>query len=336
MGKQSAPQQKYEDPTSNLKAAASEQMQANRPTQSTPWATQNWAQDGNGQWSQSTNFNGPMGEAANNLQQQYAQSVASPFSFDQFGKMTDGSAARDQAITAAYGQASSRLDPMWSQREDQARTRLLNQGLDPSSEAYRNEMGTLGQQRNDAYTSAMNMAIGQGQSAGDSVFNNNMASRQQSIAEALRQRGMPMQELQQMQGFLSMPGFNQDSTTYNAAADAAGANERATMAGNSFNERAQGRQDAMSADVFNNWMKMWGSVAGAAGGMSDERTKMNIERSTEFEVLPGVPFASWEWKHNPGERHFGVIAQDLEKVAPQHVTERDGVKFVDYSFLKGR
>jgi surface antigen len=67
---------------------------------------------------------------------------------------------------------------------------------------------------------------------------------------------------------------------------------------------------------------------------SDERLKINVERST-LEALPGVPFASWEWAHAPGERHYGVIAQDLERVAPQYVRETpDGVKMVDYSFLE--
>jgi hypothetical protein len=87
-----------------------------------------------------------------------------------------------------------------------------------------------------------------------------------------------------------------------------------------------------------NWGKGIGGAAGAAAGaasLSDERFKANVVREAE-EALPGVPFATWEWPDQPGVRHRGVIAQDLEKVSPAHVfTRGDGVKFVDYSFLEG-
>jgi hypothetical protein len=188
--------------------AANAQTEANRPNITTPFGQQQWSQNPDGSWAMSTGFSGGMGDAANNLQAQYAQAMANPFSFGQFGEVGTGDQARDQAINAAYGQASSRLDPMWNQREEATRTRLLNQGLDPSSEAYRNEMGSIGQQRNDAYMGAMNSAIGQGTAAGSQAFQNNMMARQQAIAEALRQRGMPMEDMQKMQGFLAMPGFS--------------------------------------------------------------------------------------------------------------------------------
>jgi hypothetical protein len=49
-----------------------------------------------------------------------------------------------------------------------------------------------------------------------------------------------------------------------------------------------------------------------------------------LEVIPGVPFASWEWKDAPGTRHRGVIAQDLEKVRPDLVIkDAGGIRFVN-------
>ena len=88
-----------------------------------------------------------------------------------------------------------------------------------------------------------------------------------------------------------------------------------------------------------------GGAAGAAQGAggaegiaalfaaSDERLKMNIKRSST-DALPGVPWASWEYRTDPGVRCYGVIAQDLEKVAPQFVTRRaDGMRMVNYVFL---
>jgi hypothetical protein len=86
----------------------------------------------------------------------------------------------------------------------------------------------------------------------------------------------------------------------------------------------------------------WGQLAGVGISAlpfllrSDERLKKNIIR-IEHEVLPGVPLASWEWKNGPKGRFYGVIAQDLEKVAPQYVHVHPcGYKMVDYSFLDHR
>ena len=208
MGKQDAPPVDYKGLQEGIKNAGAQQLANNRPDISTPWATQTW-QDGKLQ----TSLNGGLGDAATALTQQAGQALANPFDFGQFGPAGTGDTARDQAITGAYGQATSRLDPQWQQREAAARTQLLNQGLDPSSEAFRTEMGNLGMQRNDAYQGAMSGAIAQGTAAGDSAFRNNMMSRQQAISEALRGRTMPLENLQQLQGFLAMPGFNQDNST---------------------------------------------------------------------------------------------------------------------------
>lgn len=331
-GKQGHAAKEYKDPTSDLFSAGQTQLQNNRPNQTNAFGVSTtWDEDGN----QNTSFGGPMGGAVKSLQEQYGQNMSQPFSFSQFGQLQDGSSARDQAINAAYGQATSRLDPMWSKREDTMRTRLLNQGLDPSSQAYRDEMSQLGLQRNDAYSSAMNGAIAQGTDAGHTMFGDNMMARQQAIAEALRQRGMPMEDMQKLLGLTGQAGFNADNTTYAAASDAAGLNQASTMDYNRRQDMLNEQDRKMAADAWGGWTDFLGSVAGAAGGMSDERTKQNITR-LDFEAIPGVPFATWEWRHAPGVRNFGVIAQDLEKVAPQFVHERDGIKFVDYSFLKER
>lgn len=171
--------------TANIAA----QTAANRPNQTNAFGSSvNWAQGPDGQWTMSQGFGGPMAGAAQGLQGQLAQAYGQP--------VMTGDMARDQAINAMYGQATSRLDPQWNQREEQTRTRLMNQGMDPQSEAYANAMGQLSRDRNDAYSSAMNGAIGMGTQAGESVFNQNMAAR-----------NAPLQSLLGMQGLLSQPGF---------------------------------------------------------------------------------------------------------------------------------
>jgi hypothetical protein len=82
-----------------------------------------------------------------------------------------------------------------------------------------------------------------------------------------------------------------------------------------------------------------GGALGTAGGMglaailSDERAKTNIKRLDE-EAMPGVQFAEFEYRHDPGVKRVGVIAQDVARVRPELVTTRpDGYLAVDYSFL---
>lgn len=186
-----------------------QQTRANRPNQSTPYANSTWQQSPDGTWNQNVAFNGPLGEVNASLQQQVKDAMGQPLDFSSAPGLTSGDAARDQAINAAYGQAESRLNPQWQQRENSLRARLLAQGLQEGSGAYKKAMANLGQERNDAYASAMNAAIGQGTSAGSALFNQSLAARQQSLSEMLRQRGQAFGELQQMQGMTQMPGFSQ-------------------------------------------------------------------------------------------------------------------------------
>jgi hypothetical protein len=95
--------------------------------------------------------------------------------------MLDPQQARDQAIGAAYGQATSRLDPQFQQREQAMRAQLVNQGLDPTSEAFRTELDTFNRGRNDAYGSAMNSAIMQGTEAGNALFRQGLDQNAQHL-----------------------------------------------------------------------------------------------------------------------------------------------------------
>jgi hypothetical protein len=171
-----------------FEAAVDKGIAASRPDVNGPFGNTDWTKNADGTWSMSQGFNGLLGGAAQGLQGQLAESLSSPF-------MT-GDQARQQAIDSAYGQAKSRLDPMFQQREDAMKSQLVNQGLDPTSEAYANALENFGRERNDAYSSAMNGAIGQGTMAGQAVFGQNMQARQ-----------APLQSLLSMQGLL--PGAPQ-------------------------------------------------------------------------------------------------------------------------------
>lgn len=162
-------------------AAVDQQTKDNRPNIDGAFTNQQWSQDPNtGEWTLSQGFSGQLGGINNELQQDALNQYSSP--------MMTGDAARQQAIDAAYTQAQSRLDPRFRQQEEQLRSRLANQGLDPNSPAYQSAMREFEMSRNDAYTGAMNSAIGQGTAAGDSVFNQNLAARNNSLGALGRMR----------------------------------------------------------------------------------------------------------------------------------------------------
>ena len=75
---------------------------------------------------------------------------------------------------------------------------------------------------------------------------------------------------------------------------------------------------------------------------SDERLKDNIELiSNPIEKVQSLKGVTWDWNSNADELqktlpNVGVIAQDVEKVLPQLVIDRDnGFKGVDYAKLTG-
>lgn len=243
-------------PPGDYKGASEEESkknaQLNRPNSSTPFASQQWTQDANGNWQVDTGLSGGLGAAAGEVGDQAHMALSQPLDLSGLPQLDSGEGARDQAIKAAYGQATSRLDPQWTQRDEQLRQRLANQGLDPDSEAGKNATHEFGQERNDAYGSAMNSAIGQGTAAGNSVFQNSLMARQTALAEALRKRGQPLAELGALQGLMQQPQFNQVQGPQYLNASMAQSNDA---------WRAWQAQQQQQADMFGGI----GDLAGAAG-----------------------------------------------------------------------
>jgi hypothetical protein len=120
--------------------------------------------------------------------------------------------ARQAAIDAVYGRATSRLDPQWSQRMNEMDVQLRNQGLRPGTEAYDAAMGNLHRARTDAYEQARMGAEQYGEQAASGEFQRGLTGRQQGIAEMLQRRGWSLNEVQallsgQQVGMPQMPGF---------------------------------------------------------------------------------------------------------------------------------
>lgn len=176
--------------TPDFARAAEAQTQSGRINQSNPFGSTSW--NGN---TQTTSLAPGLAQGAQGLMDTIANQNPG-----------DIATARQQAIDANYSQSASRLGPQWAQREESTRAQLANQGLDPGSQAYGNEMGNLGRERNDAYTSAMNNAIGQGN---------------QTQMTQLAQANLPYQQLGMLQGLTQGLSGQGAQTQYLPAAMAA-------------------------------------------------------------------------------------------------------------------
>lgn len=104
----------------------------------------------------------------------------------QMGQLPEISeAARTAAENAAYGRATSRLDPQWNDRQTDTETQLRNQGLVPGGEAYDKAERNLTFARNDAYDQARMGAVQQGLQAQQAQFGMGLAGNQQQFSQGL-------------------------------------------------------------------------------------------------------------------------------------------------------
>lgn len=220
-------------------AAVATQTQGNRPDQNTPFGFSHWTHDANGNWTQTSGLSPDLQAAAGGLESQAKANA--------LRGIGTGEDARNQAITGAYNQATSRLDPQWAQRDEHLSSALANQGLDPNSQAYRNAMLQQSQARNDAYGSAMNSAIGQGTAAQQATFNENLQAQQ-----------LPYQQMGALHGLGQPYGFNAGGLPQTSNPDAA-----ATLA---FEKQARGEQ--LTADETAALLKASGNFVSALQGAS--------------------------------------------------------------------
>jgi hypothetical protein len=107
--------------------------------------------------------------------QQYAQGL-SGLGQQYMQRAGQGVENSSDALNRAYGMATSFSAPRMERERAQMQTQLTNQGLDPSSEAYRNRMMDVSEQQSNAQNTLAASLQGQ-------MFNQGLAGRQQSMNE---------------------------------------------------------------------------------------------------------------------------------------------------------
>lgn len=118
------------------------------------------------------------------------QGTVSPNTGQMQTSIQDPSLVQQNVTDALYAQQTRMLDPQFTRQQSAIETQLANQGITRGSEAWNQSMTDLANQKQQAYESARATAIGQGVSAGSTMFQNQLAGKQfanQAIAQQFQQ-----------------------------------------------------------------------------------------------------------------------------------------------------
>lgn len=246
-----------------------------------------------------------LGEQTGQALNRVNQGLSQPFDYGSVGDIQN----------AAQGAVTSRLDPMWNQREQQMNTQLVNQGLRPGTEAYSNAMRDFNVGRNDAYQQAILAGI-------------NTMPQTYQMASALRSQ--PLNELNALRtgAQVTNPTFQQVPQQQTApGANMLGAAQAQYGAGMDAYNSQVGQNNALTSGLF----QLGSTAMGMPFGFSDVRLKSNIERIGTHPLGIGV----YEYDIF-GRRERGVMAQELAEVMPSAVHVHDsGYLTVDYAAIGG-
>jgi hypothetical protein len=240
---------------SNVQTAIAEGI-LNRPNEITPYGSRTWNQIGSqsvgsndpslgpvdvplyqsnvnltplGQdrFNQEQRIIGNLGNVAEGQLDRVGQSVAQPFSTNSATQLQDRA---EQAYMA-------RLEPRFAQQEEAIRTRLLQNGIMPGSEAWNREYETFNQGRNDARQQAV--------VAG-------MQTRPQALQEEMTMRQMPLNELNALRtgSQVNLPQFSGNAPyQVGAAPIMQGAQAQGQADMNAYNAQV-GQKNAFTSGLF--------------------------------------------------------------------------------------
>jgi hypothetical protein len=298
----------------NRDTAISQQL-INMTDQVNPWGSVSYSPNGSTsyvdstgrtvsipRYTQTTNLSPEQQEIFNRTQT--AQTNLSGLAADQSGMLRDYLSTpfefdNQDAADWSYDLASSRILPQQQRNEEALRTRLINQGIRPGSSAFSTEMNSMGQQNVDQLNQLA------------------LTGRSQAFGESIAQRNQPINEITAL-----MSGSQVSNP-----AQMSGATPQASVGGVDYtglvNQQYQGKLASHNA--------MMGGLFGLAGAavpfLSDERAKKDITRVGTLDN--GLPVYLYRYKSGGGF-HIGLMAQDVEKVRPEAVTEIEGMKAVYY------
>jgi hypothetical protein len=265
------------------------------------------------------NVAGSLTDFAQQYTPRVAQGLSTPFNTADIGQAPQ---ANEQERARIEQSLMDRLEPRFQRDEEALQTRLANQGINQGSRAYSDAYGDFGQLKNDARLATVAQA---GNEYARDFGMQNQAYNQQ-VSDALLNRTQGINEISALlQGTpaIGSPQTPQAAQYQIAPADVTGANalyQQGLM--NNYNQQ-QARGNSMMGGLFG---------LGAAGitAASDRRVKTNVRRIGTMDN--GLPVYTFTYITG-GPMLVGVMAQDVEFMRPEAVSEVEGVKHVNYGAL---
>lgn len=162
-----------------------------------------------------------------------------------------------EAQDAAYKQQSSRLDPQYGQQQHDLENKLVQQGVMQNSDAWNRAMQDFGRTRTDAYQTAYNNSVNNGNAAQAQLYGQGLSSNQNAYGQALNNANFANSA--QNQGFSQgMQNANLNNNVTNAQFAQAQAQQAAhnaaqgqqygqNLSSGQFANSAQAQQDAQNA-----------------------------------------------------------------------------------------
>lgn len=282
----------------------------NRINQTTPYGSSTYKYNGVGadgvpNYSQDISLTALGQQNLDNQQQQDAYLSQLGFGLADQAKtslaqpMGNSDDARKQAQDAYYAKQTGYLDPRFANEQHDLETQLSNQGVQQNSEAWNRAKDEFGRNKTFAYDQAQTGAIGAGTDA---------QAKAQALALQLRQT--PLNELNALRSGTQVTNPNIAATGQSNAgtADLQGAVQ------NNYNQQLASYNNSVSG-LFG----LAGAGLGAAGlfAMSDMRLKHDIVRVGSTRA--GIPTYLFSYIGS-ALRFFGVMAQDVLKIAPEAVS----------------
>jgi hypothetical protein len=183
-------------------------------------------------------------------------------------------------------------------------------------------------QQNAAQATFANAGLAQQVAQQQAAFNAAQAARGAYMGEQYAARNQPLNEITALLGGsqVQMPNLTQTNQSQIPTTDIAG------LINTNFNQQMQNYQQAST-----NYNTLTGGALGALGGYlrSDRRVKdVDHKIATVFAADDDgtsheLPIYKYSYKDDPTARKFaGPMAQDVEKINPQHVAEIGGRKFI--------
>lgn len=297
---------------------ATDQQLLNMTNQVNPWGSVNYNQTGTNsyvdsqgktitlpQFTQTTTLTPEQQDIFN--KSQAAQGSLAGIAEDQSAKMrellnTPFEFNNSDAEQWAYDLASPRILQQQGQNETDLRTKLINSGIRPGTQAWNSEMGRL----TNANTDQLNQLA--------------LTGRSQAFSEALAQRNQPINEITAL-----MSGSQVSNP-----AQMSGATPQTGVGGVDYTGLVNQKYQA---ELANSQAQMGGlfgllSAPFQMFKFSDQRLKEDVERIGETDE--GTPLYRYHYKGDPTPQ-IGVMAQEVAEEQPEAVARHpSGYLMVDY------